>query len=128
MELKLDALFQNLESMFKKSLWSAVKKSCNDKDDEVCDPMAAFTTLLTFVGGPFDLSEQINNGVITQKQLASITGFSTKTNIVSTSDPKRQGRYKYEGQLLETQGSGVGVYISNSDIYQGQFVAGRPSG
>lgn len=50
LELKLDALVQNLESMFKKTQWSSVNKSCKDKDDEVCDPMAAFTTLLTFVG------------------------------------------------------------------------------
>ena len=128
LELKLDALFQNLGPMFKKTQWSSVKQPCKAKADEVCDPMAAFTALLAFVGGPFDISEQINYGVITQKQLASITDYATKTNIEGASDLKRTGRYRYEGQLLETQASGAGVYISNSDIYQGQFVAGRPSG
>jgi hypothetical protein len=117
LELKLDALFQNLGSMFKKTQWASANQACKDKGDEACDPMAAFKALSTFIGGPFDISAQINYGVVTQKQLASITDYATKTNIESPSDLKRQGRYRYEGQLLETQASGVGVYISNSDIY-----------
>ena len=42
LESKLDAVFTKLAAEFKKSLWSS--------------EMAAFTTLLDFVGGPFDVS------------------------------------------------------------------------
>ena len=114
--------------MFKKSQWMSVNQSCEDKGDGICDTMAALKVLSTFVGGPFDISAQINYGVITEYQLANFTDYATKTDVESPSDLKRQVRYRYEGQLLENQASGVGVYISNSDIYQGQFVAGRPSG
>lgn len=42
LESKLDAIFTMLTAEFKKSLWSS--------------DMAAFTRLLDFVGGPFDVS------------------------------------------------------------------------
>jgi hypothetical protein len=65
LELKLDALFQNLGSMFKKTQWASANQACKDKGDEVCDLMAAFKALSTFVGGPFDIATQLNYGVVT---------------------------------------------------------------